>query len=132
MQAVREIEAPVETSVQRAMRRYRRTLQINSLKCTEVREAIARAALGFAGHFSANDLLGVLQKAKIRGANASSVYRSVPLLIQAGLIEPTLAPTSRGQLYELAFEREHHDHMVCRVCGKVVEYHSHAIEKLQL
>ncbi|HVW29994.1 MAG TPA: transcriptional repressor [Polyangiaceae bacterium] len=115
----------------RALGRYRRVLRNSSLKCTRVREAIARAALGFDGHFSVNDLVRALRSSGIQGANASSVYRAMPLMIQAGLVAPTLTPTHEGQLYERAFERDHHDHMICRVCGAVVEYHSEALGRLQ-
>ena len=30
-----------------------------------------------------------------------------------------------------AFEREHHDHLVCTACGRIVEYQSEAMEALQ-
>jgi Fe2+ or Zn2+ uptake regulation protein len=34
--------------------------------------------------------------------------------------------------FELAFGRRHHDHLMCRRCGRVVEFRSSAIEDLQV
>jgi Fur family ferric uptake transcriptional regulator len=61
----------------------------------------------------------------------ATVYRAVPLLIEAGLIQPTMLSRGTGHFYEVAFEREHHDHLVCKRCGEVIEFHSEAMEALQ-
>jgi len=61
----------------------------------------------------------------------ATVYRALPLLVDAGLIQPALVSKSDGQRYEVAFEREHHDHLVCSGCGRVVEYQSETLEALQ-
>jgi Fur family ferric uptake transcriptional regulator len=50
---------------------------------------------------------------------------------EAGLIQHALVSRSEGQLYEVAFEREHHDHLICTTCGQIVEYQSEAMETLQ-
>jgi Fur family ferric uptake transcriptional regulator len=34
--------------------------------------------------------------------------------------------------FELALGRRHHDHLLCRRCGRVVEFRSSAIEDLQV
>lgn len=106
-------------------------LHAKSLKMSRVREAIARAALTYDGHFSVDDLLRTLQANDVRDAHMATVYRALPLMVEAGLIEPALVSKADGQRYELAFEREHHDHLVCTGCGHVVEYHSEAMEALQ-
>ncbi len=43
----------------------------------------------------------------------------------------TLISTSEGARYERAFERAHHDHLICTQCGKIVEFEFEAIEVLQ-
>jgi Fur family ferric uptake transcriptional regulator len=106
-------------------------LHDRSLKMSRVREAIARAALGQGGHFSVEDLLRVLHRKGVHEAHMATVYRAVPLMIEAGLIQPALVGNSDSQHYEVAFEREHHDHLICTGCGRVVEYQSEALEALQ-
>ncbi len=115
----------------RALERFRALLRERSLKMSKVRESIARSALAYQGHFSVDDLLNVLRGQGVRDAHMATIYRAVPLLIDAGLIQPALISRSDGQRYEAAFEREHHDHLVCTSCGRVVEYQSEAMEALQ-
>ena len=118
-------------AMERALSRFRTVLHDKSLKMSRVREAIARAALTYDGHFSVDDLLRVLRANDVRDAHMATVYRAMPLLVQAGLLAPALVSGAEGQRYELSFEREHHDHLVCMECGHVVEYHSETMEVLQ-
>ena len=116
---------------ERALQRFRALLRERSLKMSKVRESIARAALGCRGHFTVEDLVRLLHARGVQDAHLATVYRAIPLLIEAGLIQPALVAKGDGQRYEIAFEREHHDHLVCTGCGRVVEYQSEALEALQ-
>ena len=87
----------------RALARFREVLHARSLKVSKVREAIARAALGYQGHFSVEDLLRVLQRRGVHEAHMATVYRALPLLVQAGLIQAALVSKGDGQRYEAAF-----------------------------
>lgn len=131
MRGSRKASGPPEEVIERALIRFRDVLHGKALKMSKVREAIARAALTYEGHFSVEDLVRVLQANDVRDAHLATVYRAVPLMVEAGLIEPALVSRADGQLYEAAFEQEHHDHLVCTGCGHVVEYHSEALEALQ-
>jgi Fur family transcriptional regulator, ferric uptake regulator len=115
----------------RALDRFRHVLRERSLKSSRVREAVARAALGQTGHFTVEDLLGALREGGVHEAHMATVYRAIPLLLDSGLIQPALVLNSESQHYEVVFEREHHDHLVCTVCGRVVEYQSAALVALQ-
>jgi Fur family ferric uptake transcriptional regulator len=121
-----------EDAIARALERYRTVLHAGSHKYSKVRAAIARAALTFPGHFGIDDLLRVLRNGGVRDAHMATVYRALPSLLEAGLIQPALVSNKAdGQRYEAAFEREHHDHLVCTGCALVVEYQSEALEALQ-
>jgi Fur family transcriptional regulator, ferric uptake regulator len=98
---------------------------------TPMREAILRGALEFEGHYNVEELTRWLHENGAEDAALATVYRVVPLLVEAGIVAPTLLTRSDGHCYEAAFEREHHDHLVCTDCGKVVEFHFEAIEVLQ-
>jgi Fur family transcriptional regulator, ferric uptake regulator len=72
-----------------------------------------------------------LTRANVKDAHLATVYRTLPLLIEAGLIHPTLLSSGERRFYEPAFERPHHDHLVCTSCGRVVEFEFEAFEVLQ-
>src|SRR5688572_23969235 len=115
----------------RALERFRAVLRSRSLKMSKVREAIARAALLYEGHFSVEDLARALHADGVSDAHVATVYRAMPLMVEAGLVQHALVSKGDGQRYEVSFEREHHDHLVCTACGRVVEYRSEALEALQ-
>lgn len=112
--------------IERALERLRELVRKRGLKASLVREGIARAALGIDGHFSIEDLLKALP-----GSNNATVYRVLPLLVDAGLLQVAPALPDESHRYERAFEREHHDHLVCTQCRKVVEFHFESLEALQ-
>ena len=118
-------------AVARGLERFRSVLHERSLKMSRVRESIARMALSYNGHFSVDELVQVLHEKGINDAHLATVYRAVPLMVEAGLIQPALVSKADGQRYEATFERERHDHLVCTSCGRVVEYQSEALEALQ-
>jgi len=119
-----------EARLRRALEHFQHALAEQSLKMTDVRRAIVRAALTYPGHFEVQDLVRVLRMHGVNEASMATVYRVLPLLLETGLLQPTLLSGERHR-YEVAFEREHHDHLVCTTCGKVVEFHFDAIEELQ-
>jgi len=123
--------SPTEASLQRALERFRAVLQRSSLRMTPVREAVLRAALTHVGHYNVDDLVRELHGRDVREASLATVYRMMPLLVEAGLVQPTLLSAGERHRYEATFEREHHDHLVCTGCGKVIEFHFEAFEMLQ-
>ena len=120
-----------ETKLQRALATFKTTLHERGLRLSTVREAIARVALSYDGHFEVNDLMRALRAANIQDAHLATVYRTLPLLVEAGLIQPTLLSSGERHFYEPAFERKHHDHLICTSCGRVVEFEFEAFEVLQ-
>ena len=123
--------APEEDVVARALSGFRDALRRRGLRYSTVREAIARAALTYDGHFEVNDLLSELRQAGVKDAHLATVYRTLPLLLEAGIIQQTLLSSGERHFYEPAFERPHHDHLICVGCGKVVEFEFEAFEVLQ-
>lgn len=99
------------------------------LKFTRERKAVLACVAGIKGHFDPEKLLYCL---KSRGEKVSraSVYRSVPILMESGIIREAFRDKN-GVKYEYAQGKGHHDHMECVKCGKVIEFMSEEIEKLQ-
>ena len=117
------------TSLEQTLDRFRSFLHGRSLRATGLRDGIARAALARNGHFDIDELVDDLRARGLRASRAT-VYRALPLLMEAGIIQQTISPGERRR-YEGALGHEHHDHLVCTRCGKIVEFQFEAFEVLQ-
>jgi Fur family transcriptional regulator, ferric uptake regulator len=124
-------EGPLQQAASRegAISHFERFLARRALRLTAARRAIVEAVLERDGHFPIDDLVRDLKRRGIRGSKAT-VYRTLPLLTEAGILQQAVV-TSDATSYEAAVGREHHDHLVCSGCGKVVEFEFDAIEILQ-
>lgn len=116
-------------AIERAAERFRAVVRAHGQRWTAERQAIVEVIAGLEGHFGVEALVGALQ-ARSAGASRSTLYRALPLLLEAGLLVPIGRPGEQ-QEFEAGFGHEHHDHLVCQRCGKVVEFHFEAIEILQ-
>ena len=93
------------------------------------RLALADGIRKVRGHFNVDMLVAKLKEQGLK-ASRDTVYRNIPILLEAGLLEQSFK-TSRDTFYESAQQKKHHDHILCRGCGKVVEFKDAGIEKLQ-
>ena len=84
---------------------------------------------GFTGHFTPEDIHHGLVERGWTGSPVT-VYRNLPVFCEAGLMRKA-ALGGRRTCYEWALGAEHHDHLRCTVCDKVVEVRYEAIEILQ-
>ncbi|TAL24490.1 MAG: transcriptional repressor [Nitrospirae bacterium] len=108
---------------------FREFLQKKGLKFTKERAAILKGVFSARGHFDPDDLLIKMRGKGIRVSKAS-IYRTLPLLLESGLIEQVLKVDKHAH-YEHTFGRGHHDHLICLKCGKVIPLYSRKLEKLQ-
>ncbi len=108
---------------------FREFLESRALRLTREREAVVDKVMSTRGHFDPEELHYAL---KDKGAKVSraSIYRTIPLLVDAGIIGK-VENTDKHAHYELILGREHHDHMLCTRCGKVIEFYSRELERLQ-
>lgn len=108
---------------------FRSFLSTKGLKLTKEREEIWKEILATKGHF---DPEGLFVGLKRKGSKVSraSVYRTIPLLAESGLIEE-VEKTDKRSHYERVTPAEHHDHMICLRCGRVIEFYSPDLETLQ-
>ncbi len=112
-----------------ALERFERLLDKKDLRLTATRAAIVEAALARKGHYPIENLIADLKARGIRGSKAT-VYRALPLLEEAGILQPAIV-ASDTKSYETTFGEDHHDHLICARCGKVVEFGFEAFEILQ-
>jgi len=110
---------------QRSLSRY---LEEHNLKHTQQREAILTAFLEATGHITSEE---IHNRVRVGHPNIgyTTVYRTMKLLCDAGLASERHFEEG-VTLYEI--EHEHHDHLVCLRCGKIIEFECEMIEKTQL
>ena len=65
---------------------------------------------------------------ELPGVGRATVYRSIKLLLEAGVICKLVLPTG-GSKYSLA-RGEHHHHTVCVTCGTVGEFRDSTVERV--
>ncbi len=108
---------------------FRQYLEKKGQRLTKERNAVLEKAFSCRGHFDPETLYVDLKKGGVKASRAS-VYRTLNLLCECGLVEK-VSKTDHGTIYEQAIGRPHHDHMVCIHCGKVIEFYSEGLERLQ-
>lgn len=104
-------------------------IEKKGLKNTAERREVLDAIKKISGHFDADNLLVYLKKLDLKISRAS-VYRTIPLFVDAGIISESLQRDGRT-VYEYGHEKSHHDHMICVKCGKLIEFSDPLIEKHQ-
>jgi Fur family ferric uptake transcriptional regulator len=109
--------------------RFKSFLSAKGLKPTKERGEIIDEVMSLNGHFDPDELF---LRLKTKGSKVSraSVYRTIPLLIESGLIEE-VERVDKHAHYERVAGTPHHDHMICTKCGKVIEFFSPTLEMLQ-
>ncbi len=104
-------------------------LRGKGLKSTHQRDDIVSIFLKENKHFSVEELYRKLQKIDPQIGQAT-VYRTLKLLVDAGLA--TECQFSDGfTRFEPVHQGEHHDHLVCLKCGKIIEFENDKIEQQQ-
>jgi Fur family ferric uptake transcriptional regulator len=102
-------------------------LEEHNLKRTRQREAILAVFLEVEGHITSEDLYQRVRELH-PGIGYTTVYRTMKLLCDAGLASERHFDDGVTR-YEI--EHEHHDHLVCTRCGKIVEFECQMIESAQ-
>jgi Fur family ferric uptake transcriptional regulator len=109
--------------------RLNQYLAKNQLKQTKQRQMIVESFLGLASHVDAEDLHRAVRK-QGQKIGLATIYRTLNLLTHAGLAEQKNFQDGRA-VFEVLLPNEHHDHLLCLDCGKVIEFKNADIEKLQ-
>ncbi|HEV2914512.1 MAG TPA: transcriptional repressor [Pyrinomonadaceae bacterium] len=104
-------------------------LQKAGLKRTAQRDLILDVFLRTEKHLSSEDLYRLVQ-AEDQTIGQTTVYRTLKLLTEAGLAREVRFGDGRTH-YEHNYKHQHHDHMICTECGKIIEFYSAELEALQ-
>lgn len=99
------------------------------LRLTDQRRLVAATFFDSVGHHSAEEIYRRV-KAVAPGIGSATVYRTLGLLREAGLAKGMNIGDGFAR-YEPPSKRGHHDHLICRACGRIVEFENSRIEELQ-
>lgn len=108
---------------------FSKFLKDRGQRFTKERSAILQKTFSYRGHFDPESLYLQIKGTGLKASRAS-VYRTLNLLCECGLIE-RVTKTERGTIYEHTFGHDHHDHMLCIECGSIIEFYSENLERLQ-
>ncbi len=107
----------------------RNYLYSRSLKATPERFAILDEIYTTDFHFEAEDILKRMSGREYKVSRAT-IYRTLELLEDSGLIRKARLGETTAY-YEHTYGRHHHEHMKCTSCGRIIEFESPEIERLQ-
>lgn len=104
-------------------------IQKSGLRRTAQRDLIMDIFLRTEDHLTSEDLYWLVQK-EDSTVGITTVYRTLKLLTDAGLAREVRFGDNKTY-YEHHYNHQHHDHMICTECGRVIEFFSQEIESLQ-
>ncbi|MCP4426129.1 MAG: transcriptional repressor [Chloroflexi bacterium] len=94
-------------------------LQKKGYRFTAARQAILQTLVGCGGHITADDLAVRVREAA-PNVGRMTVYRTLDLLSELGLIRPVYQGT--GAAHYVLMDDGHHHHLICSACHKVIEF----------
>jgi len=108
---------------------FEQYLKDKGLKITNQRLLVAEKIFSSHNHFTAEGLLDELKDNKDKISKAT-IYRILSIMVEAGLLEEHDFGKDY-KYYEHIIGHEHHDHIICVQCGRIVEFIDDQIEDLQ-
>jgi Fur family transcriptional regulator, ferric uptake regulator len=118
----------LDRSIEKLEERFEKYLSERGLRHSRPRELVVREFLKTSEHLSIEDLLKKVQRQDPK-IGIATVYRAMNLLVEASLAVKREFATG-SSAYEKMPTR-HHDHLLCTGCGRIVEFHREAIERMQ-
>ena len=125
-QEVRRSDLTLMTEEQEVFLKH---IQKQGLKRTAQRDLILEVFLRTEGHLSGDDLFRLVHD-EDPTVGQTTVYRTLKLLTDAGLAREVRFGDGRAH-YEHNYKHQHHDHMICSECGKIIEFYSPELEAIQ-
>ncbi len=104
-------------------------IQRKGLKRTTQRDLILDIFLRTEAHLSSEDLYQLVKRDD-PNIGQTTVYRTLKLLAEAGLAREVRFGDGVTH-YEHQYKHQHHDHMICSECGRVIEFFSAELEAIQ-
>lgn len=111
------------------METFSNYLKKKGLKITTQRMLVAEKIFSLHTHFTAESLQEELKDRRDEISKAT-IYRILSIMVEAGLLKEHNFGKDY-KYYEHIIGHEHHDHIICIECGRIVEFVNDKIEELQ-
>ncbi len=113
-------------------RKWRNRFKGRVSRWTAPREAILKLLSRTKKHMSAKEIYASLYK-MYPGIGLTTVYRTLDLLERTGFLDRyTFGDGQNRYEFNPGGEKEHHHHLVCTKCGKIIDYSDFINEELAL
>ncbi len=120
----------MSVSLNEIKREFRKFLKRRNMKVTQSRLKLIDLIADYGKHFEVEELVSWIATQADRSVSRSTIYRTIKLLQEFGVIKEVIKHGNRT-IYEFVAGKVHHDHLVCIECGKIIEFVNEDIEKLQ-
>jgi Fur family ferric uptake transcriptional regulator len=115
---------------QAAKQKFIEFLERKNLRLTSQRQAIIESVFNTDQHFTAEQLLE-WSRQKDRSVSRATVYRTLPLLTESGLVRE-MDFGKDYKFYDPNYaDHPNHSHIICQDCEKIVEFESDKLKRLE-
>ncbi len=108
---------------------FREYLRASGIRYSRQREQVLDVFLEVEDHLTVDQLLSHVKR-KYPRIGRVTVYRAMKVICDAGLAEEVDLGDGVKR-YEHRYNHEHHDHLICKRCGRVEELTDPEMERLQ-
>lgn len=110
--------------------KFREFLATRKQRLTPEREIIVDEVFSNHEHFDADQLVARLsQRGLKKRVSRSTIYRALQSMDEAGLLRKVARPNG-SEIWEHDYGYPQHDHLICRKCGELEEFHNEQIKTL--
>jgi Fur family ferric uptake transcriptional regulator len=109
--------------------RFEEYLQSKGKRITAPRRVLVEQVFSHHEHFDVEKLLADLTRAGHRRVSRPTVYRTLEQLVDAGLLRKM--ELGGRAVYEHDYGYPSHDHLHCKECNRLIEFHSEEIERIR-
>ena len=107
---------------------FTKVIQENGNRMTASRKAIIDSLLASDGHVSADELVDLVRVRK-PGIGRMTVYRTLELLSDLGLIRPVYQGNAAA--HYILMDEGHHHHLICSRCNRIVEFEQCVLREIE-
>lgn len=113
----------------KAREQFTEFLREGNYRMTAERFEVLSCVMRYDEHFDAE---GLYLRLRAEGSKVSraTVYKTLALLHECGLVSRFLFAPGDFAQYEKTIDRPRHDHMVCSKCGQIIEFPNGAVRYL--
>ena len=111
------------------MDNFKTVLRKEGLKITPQRISVLKEIIKNKGHRESEEIYLAIKNSKTHVSRAT-VYRTLDILVQNNFVRKLNLGDGRAR-YESKINSLHHDHLICEICHKIIEFVDQDIEMLQ-